>query len=269
MTPNFLGIGTQRAATTWLHNCLAAHPDIYVPNEKELNFFNRNYAEGLMYYERYFDQAVGASAIGEITPMYLYCKPCPSRIHECLGALKMIVILRNPIDRAFSAYERFVKAESGLTFEKAIKDKPGLLRMGLYDIYLRRYFSIFDSKDFLVLLYDDIVRDGMQVMKQVYGFLGVGCEFSRSHPVNTPVNSALAASYSRYLEKFGLHRIVPYIKGTPLDRVLRRLMVSKGKALKVREIDPELKVYLNAYFRGSVAVLQELIDRDLSCWGIL
>ena len=82
--PTFLGIGAMRAGTTWLHDLLASHPDVFVPaRRKEVNFFSFYYERGLSWYERFFppeSEAQNYRAIGEISPIYLYCDPCPERI---------------------------------------------------------------------------------------------------------------------------------------------------------------------------------------------
>jgi len=110
--PTFLFIGAEKAGTTWFYARLKEHPDIFVPETKELHFFNKYNSNlekmdrfeklGLNYYQRFFQRYAGEKAIGEVCPMYL-CDPCaPVRIRQTLPQVKLIACLRNPADRAYS-----------------------------------------------------------------------------------------------------------------------------------------------------------------------
>ena len=99
MLPNFLGIGVQRAATTWLHNCLDEHPQVFVPKDKELHFFSSQFDRGLAWYESCFAAANGQMAVGEITPTYLHEAPI-ERIAATLPAARLFLVLREPVARA-------------------------------------------------------------------------------------------------------------------------------------------------------------------------
>ena len=175
--PSFLGLGTQRAATTWVHNCLKEHPQVFMPDIKELAFFDLNYDKGQAYYESFFKGATGNEVIGEITPDYIFCEACPERISRHLPNVKVFVILRNPIDRAFSAYKFFGHKHPGLSFEQAIENEPSILAKGLYYEQLQRYFLYFDQKSFLVLFYEDLMENNLRVIQEIYRVIGVDSSF--------------------------------------------------------------------------------------------
>src|SRR4051812_32958483 len=103
--PTFLGIGVPRAGTTWLHELLSSHPEVYVPvRRKELSFFNLYYDRGTRWYQKFFPSEAEADryrALGEITPYYFYGPECPERIAR-LGVGKLLLILRHPVERAWS-----------------------------------------------------------------------------------------------------------------------------------------------------------------------
>ena len=105
MLPNFLICGASKSGTTTLQEVLCTHPDIFMPKKKrangrEIHFFNndKNFAKGIEWYEKQFEGWNGEKAIGEKTPSYL-CTPCvPERIHRFLPDVKLIFILRHPVD---------------------------------------------------------------------------------------------------------------------------------------------------------------------------
>src|SRR5690606_34294189 len=106
--PNFLVIGAQRAGTTLLHRILEAHPEVYVPyRRKEVHFFDLYFDRTTQWYENFFppsEPAAKYKAIGEVTPDYMFDQAAPFRIKKILPDCRFIVSLRNPVERAYSAY---------------------------------------------------------------------------------------------------------------------------------------------------------------------
>src|SRR4051812_23905676 len=111
--PNFLVIGVEKGGTTWLHAQLKKHPQIFLPDTKEIHFFNkyssnlieRDYFKlGIGWYLDFFKPYNGQRAIGEVTPMYICDSEAPLRIQKTLLSVRLIAILRNPVDRAYSHY---------------------------------------------------------------------------------------------------------------------------------------------------------------------
>jgi len=125
--PNFLCAGAAKCGTTSLHAILAEHPQIFLPQRKEIHFFenNGNYSKGLDWYSKYFKNANEKKVIGEITADYMFFDYVPERIIEALGKnIKIIFMLRNPVDRSYSEYlfnvrRGFFKG----TFEEAIQNE--------------------------------------------------------------------------------------------------------------------------------------------------
>lgn len=103
---DFLGIGAQRAATTWLHKCLKRHPQIRLPtSKKEVHFFNREYERGLDWYYSQFGRRESNQIVGEITPNYLNVEEAAERIQCHFPETKLFCILRDPLHRAHSSFE--------------------------------------------------------------------------------------------------------------------------------------------------------------------
>ncbi len=180
--PNFLCIGTQKGGTSFLFNLLNQHPQIFIPNIKEIHFFDvdDNYKKGPDWYQYFFRQAKGYKAIGSITPSYMFFEYVPKRIKHTLGSnINFLVILRNPVDRAYSHYwMSFKRGYERLPFEQAIlmehkrikmgyfeKNNFSYVTRGFYYEQLIRYFDIFPKENFLILIFDDFIKNPLYYLK--------------------------------------------------------------------------------------------------------
>lgn len=161
--PTFVGFGVARGGTTWLHTLLSGHRNVYMPTRrKEVRFFDRNYDRGLDWYETFFCPSADAARYeaGEISPQYFYCEECPERIAAAIPAAKLLVILRHPVDRAYSHYGFVVQRRNFQgSFEEFLAMRPTVLDKGFYSRYLDRYLRSFDRDRILVLVFEQAVRD--------------------------------------------------------------------------------------------------------------
>src|SRR5690606_12967907 len=165
------------------------HPDIYMPPKKELHFFDKHYARGIEHYEACFAGWNGEAAVGEATPDYLHelytthGEDVAALIARHLPDAKLIVSLRNPVERAYSHFMNLkAKHEHNLelTFEEKLEKVRGeaeIIREGYYAEHLERYYGLFSAESILVLLYDDLVADPKGFLQKIYRFLGVDPEF--------------------------------------------------------------------------------------------
>src|ERR1044071_5198694 len=104
MFPNFIIIGSTKCASSSLHFYLKQHPQILMSNVKETGFFSLQYAKGLDFYQQYFEEAAGEKALGETTPTYCFLPFVAERIKQHFPEIKLILTIRNPVDRAFSSW---------------------------------------------------------------------------------------------------------------------------------------------------------------------
>lgn len=104
LLPQFLCLGAQKAGTTTLHHMLAAHPQVFLPPTKEVQFFSLHYQRGLAWYAAQFEAALPNQQLGEITPYYLFHPYAPARINAVLPEVRCIVLLRDPVERCISHY---------------------------------------------------------------------------------------------------------------------------------------------------------------------
>lgn len=175
--PTFLGIGTQKAGTTWLFDMVAQHPDVTSGNRKELHYFNipRRYANGQAWYEGQFTRNPQGRAVGECTPAYLWTVGDASaledethmpgvadRVAEAYGPgtghdIRLVVSLRHPVDRALSAMNEIVKKgpryglRPGLSIKEAVRRRPSIIEKGRYAANLTEWFKHFPREAFLIL----------------------------------------------------------------------------------------------------------------------
>jgi len=263
--PNFLCIGVQRSATTWLFNCLREHPEVFVPEVKDVEFFPKDYEKGLSYYTSFFSEATGYKAVGEISPDCLANENCAERIARHLPDAKLIVILRNPIDRAYSAYLKFIRPQTGLSFESAIDRHYGLLEYGLYHEQLMRFFKFFRREQFLILLYEDLSRNNEGALKIVFSYLEVDDKFESSW-IGLTSNISVFQGLSELIERCHMIWAFNLIKMTPLDRIRRGIHQRKRSDLKKHKVSKETRKGLIEYFKGPNKSLEKLIRIDLSLW---
>lgn len=173
--PNFLYIGPDKAGSSWLHEALLHHPNIFLSEAKDLYFFDRYYDRGLSWYASQFRNARPThTVIGEVCPDYLASPVAPARIEECLGDVRLMVTLREPVSRAFSSYLYMRKHGLGpATFREALETFPDLLEHGRYATQLRRYSRYHEKGLVHISLFDDLQSDPQAFLDGVVKFLGL------------------------------------------------------------------------------------------------
>lgn len=204
--PTFLVLGAQKAGTTWITDMLRQHPKICMPEQKELHFFNKQdrYERGIDWYESHFRECGDAPVRGEATPNYLWTSDDPEEIQEsgrvsnipkavydAYPDLQFVVSLRDPVDRAVSAYRTLVRGGyiSPWTDVLEAVEHYGILSMGDYQKHIERWMEYFPRSNFLFLVFEeDIKRNREEAIKQMYRFLDVSPAFIpddidvRKHP---------------------------------------------------------------------------------------
>jgi Sulfotransferase domain len=249
MLPNFLIIGAARSGTTTLYNHLKDHPDVYLPANKrpEPHFFLKatEYAQGLAYYEqRFFSAWRNQRAIGEASTSYLFGTDVPKRIRGSLRDVKLVCILRDPVERAFSSYWHTIKSGlETLSFDEAIlreaERKDGMTgtamgeiapfayaERGFYHRQLSGWLSEFPRSQMKIVIFDDFVADPNKVLREIAGFIEVS-------PDDLPKRAVEVEN-----------RSVP--DETRMLSATRRRLLDE--------------------FREDVVALGQLLDRDLSHW---
>lgn len=265
--PTFLIVGAPRAGTTWIDRNLRQHPEVFLPARKELHFFDReeNYSRGIAYYESFFQKAGDAAAVGEATPDYLHRPVAATRIKEHLGDVKLIVSLRDPVDRVYSRYwnARGKYAENqGLSFEEKLARKPEFILEGYYYDHLCRYLELFGRDRLLCLLFDDLKADGRAFMRSIHRFLGVREDFE---PIGTDAVVNASASKKRNARS----KLLYYVRGVTSRLKLRSLAdrLDEANRAEIPPMNPQTRSrLLREHYLDQIEKLERLIDRDLSAW---
>jgi hypothetical protein len=288
--PNFLLIGAQKCGTTWLAAMLAQHPEIFSPETKELHFFDLadHYARGLAWYEAQFADCAGEQAIGEATPNYLgiSCEvPSDARdyldslgidseamateypnthgniaalVHQALPDARLILLLRNPVDRAISSYFHQVRMRRIAPTRRIVEAcvEYGILSMGFYYTHLERWLRYYPRDRFLVFFYEQDVRQNTpQTLIRAFKHLGVPEEFEpKSQERAFNERSSDPFMFARYYAPMCARwafRIAPALHRLPLPSLA---------------ILPQERRILEEVYAGENERLAQLLDCSLDFW---
>jgi hypothetical protein len=296
--PNFLIIGAAKSGTTSLFAYLGQHPEIFT-NAKEPSFFALNgqrvHFDGpgdnvgfirrsvteRSAYEALFDGVTNEKAYGEASVLYLYDAKTPARIKETIPDARLIAILRNPVERAYSSYLHLRRdgREPLANFAEALAAEPERIaanwehqwhytRLGFYHTQLVGYFALFPANQIAVYTYDELKANPAALMQKVFRFLEVDetfvPDFSVKHNMSgTPKVQAV----NRFLIR--PNKVKDWLRPL-LPRSLRRYLGLKVKQANLntqkQEMPPEARTFLIQLYRDEIVALQTLIDQDLSHW---
>ncbi len=273
MLPHAIGVGPARAATTWLWQCLKDHPDVCWSVDKKTDFFDLYYDRGLAWYEEHFAHCPPGKVVCELTETYLFYDEVPARIRACVPEAKIFTCLRNPVDRALSAYLHLKREGIGdLSFEQAM-DRFGkaLVDDSLYYDHLKPYFELFPRERIHVCFFVRIPENPLGFIQTLYAFLGVD-------PTHVPAMLDQKLNPTRPPRFWLLNRMMR--QGNWLLRDLGLL----GLRARLKESTMVQKLYFGAYaqgppaldiekrarlwdiFRQQVQGLETLLGQDLSFW---
>lgn len=276
MLPNFLGIGAPRAGSTWLHELLESHPDVYVPERrKEVHYFDQNYDRGEAWYERMFpseEDGTSFVAVGEITPHYLYGPETIERIIDMPSVQRLLVILRNPVDRAFSHYRWRIRMDGFRgSFSDFLVQYPEAIEWGQYAQPLQRYFDQFGRENMLVLISEEAFEDVAATRRTTAEFLSVDVarfptgigekRINLSDLPRFPTLFRAARAVGNRLRDYELDWITNLAKQSGLKRALGTSNKS-GPTLDLRD-----RAELHTIFSDDIAELENVLRRRINLWS--
>ncbi|MFQ5616852.1 MAG: sulfotransferase, partial [Anaerolineales bacterium] len=281
---DFLVIGAEKCGTTWLADMLRQHPEVFIPPEKELFYFNRqffespelenfNHAKPLSWYFAFFKNAAPEQVKGEVCVAYIWDEAAPQKIQAFNPGIKIIAILRDPVERAFSQYLYYIQRGvlGDVSFEQAIEMRPDLLSRSLYAGQLQRYYERFPPENIRVTFFDDLKADNRAFLQTIEAFLGIS-EFippdidSRANVTGTPRYQWLNRAMSRvryWVRKYDPPFLLDFLRFTGLAQFSEVLRLKNTRPAEGRPvIDPETEARLRAYFREDMEKLEKLTGRD-------
>lgn len=290
--PNFVLIGAQKAASTYLMQVLEEHPEIFI-FPRELPYF-----EDPDYGERTFEKfcerfvaAEGKKAVGLKRPNYLAKPECPERIYRHLPAAKLIAVYRNPIERSVSAYFHYMRGgripvrplNRGMAdildghYEGAYPASADIIEYGLYSKHLRRYLRFFPSESILSVIFDDIVRTPATVIRSIYRFLDVAEDFQPRAEGKQPMATIRSLARLRMINvirgitKYDSEdRTRVYRRNSVFAKAVRLAYLAFDKAIVAKlfpdpriTLDPLLRDRLVEIYTDDVRQLEKLLDKKL------
>ena len=218
--PDFLGLGVQKGGTTTLHRLLERHPSVFLPPVKEVHYFSLHCGEGEAWYRNQFASAASEQRCGEITPYYLFHPEVPQRVHSLLPKARLIVLLRDPVERALSQYFHSrrlgfepLPLEQALAVEsERLQSAPAVLRAAdgthkshqehsylsrsRYELQLPAWEALYPAAQLLVLRSEDLFSRPAEIWMRVLEFLGLpGCPLpDLASPANAGQGESSAVS---------------------------------------------------------------------------
>jgi len=296
--PNFLIVGAAKCGTSSLHKYLDQHPDIFMSKVKEPRFISSQvsqfplngpgdhkveawYVKNYDDYVKLFEGAEQYPVVGESSAdtLYFYKKTIPV-IKQYLGDPKIIIMLRNPVKRAFSAYQHLVRdLREDLSFEDGLKEEPNRIANNWELIYHYRTASLYyDSvKAFIdnfssvkIILTEEQEKRPQQVLRDIFRYLDVDPNVD----INTEIRYNMSGKpKSQWLHQFFFEGNVARKIAQPIVRTLFSHETRMRIAQKIQEknltrltINPETKKELQKYFTDDIEKLEKLLNRDLSHW---
>lgn len=294
--PNFMIVGAAKAGTTSLYAYLRQHPQIYLPRIKEPNFFaygetafdlqgpgaeiiRRNAIMTLAQYAQLFAGVTNETAIGEASVTNLWPRAC-ERIQQYVPGAKLIVLLRQPAERAYSHFlhHRRLGLEPQANFAAALADEPSRIRqrwplsfcyryMSHYAADIQNYLNHFPHEQLRIYLYEEFVAQPRQLLQEIFTFLGVDATFVPN--VSVHYNVARLPRSSRLMTflrqphqlKAWLRPFLPIALRHRLLHIIHRYNWKKPSPLA-----PTLWEEVTRSFQDEIAQLQHVLARDLSHW---
>jgi len=284
IAPDFFIIGVQKSGTTWLWEMLEQHPGTSLPAEKEIHYFGSTelFAKGDDWYYSYFSGLDPDKATGEASTSYFYDRipywynksdqiefdeslpPLPESIDRKFPDAKFIVILRDPVRRAISAYSHWMKQGNlsptlGLKRIATEMPKMRIIEFGLYAKYLDAWMKQIPADRFRVILFEEqIMKNWNQTLYDTYDYLGLEPNFKPVHPENP---SHKSWGWNRIVFNYYAGKLFRNIHNSTISKLIGRVDFLSNNAIHREDIE-----YLRSCYLPEKEKIASLLGRDLSCW---
>lgn len=278
--PDFIIIGAMKAGTSAISAFLQQHPQVYLPDTGEVCVFHRDhlYARGLAFYAEFFRDAPEGRLIGEKSPSYIFTPSVPERIAGWLPDVKLLAILRNPVDQALSLHRMLVaKGSERRPFGEAIRTVPDYVEQSRYHAHLSRYLAHFPPEQLKVLWYEDLRTEPEAFCRGVLQYLGADDTILPPLGNNNWTGEARNPAVTRGLH--AVYRLRNALRNGPLGRLVDHPALDR-RARKLRNrisrwnrrpapaptVAPEDRAYIIERLADDIERLARHFNRDLSAW---
>jgi hypothetical protein len=268
---DFVCVGPQRTGTSWLDKLLRYHPQLCLPkNVKETMFFDRDHDKEINYYLDYFSDRTSDQKCGEIGPTYFDEVLIPNRIQELNPNCKIIINLRDPVNRALSSYHHHLgKGRVKGTFTDAIAQIPQIIDAGRYGTHATRWLNTFGTEQVTFILLEDVETRPERVLSELYQFLDVPAiampdlgkqRIGAATAPKFPMLAKFAAQSATWLRSHRFHQVAEFGKALGLTKVYR------GGEPSLPSLTASERSRLIEQYEADIVFLEQLLGRDLSAW---
>ena len=282
---DFVYVGAPRCGSTWLAAVLESHPEVWIPHNKEIHFFNDRlvypfeykYPRGFEYYKSYFNKAPKNILLGELSPFYYYDPNAAVRISRAFPNAKIIAFIRQPAEMLYSLYMLLRSREPReQTFERELEKHPQLIDLGFYHRNLLPYFDMFPAENIFVAEYGRFFQDESSSLQQLLAFLGVDPTFNpsqlgkRINQARTDKPSGLGILRGKMIRLLNTKPLIP-IKDL-LHKMRMNRMDYSGIVKTTQEgqvhksISDSTRRDLMAQFEPDIARLETMLGIKLDGW---
>lgn len=271
MLPNFLIIGAAKAGSTALAAYLGSHPDVFVASEKEVHFFDDHFDRGVDWYASRFGAVREERAVGDATPTYMYTDEALGRMADLLPDAKLIAILRNPVDRAYSHYWWMRALDERRPFDDAVHDEilgreqpdpEKYVAAGRYVERLERVCRYYPRSSLHVVILEELRESPHARFAEVCRFLGVDDQVVPADlgAVHNPAYRLRSPALRTWMLRLHAWRRLPFDIASRIDKMNR-------VAFRPPPMDPQIRGELEGYYEKHNAALAAWLERDLSVWS--
>ena len=259
----FLVAGCERCGTTWIDAALRSHADVFLPAEKQSYFFDRNHEQGADWYLERFADAGSARAVGEVATGYCLPDAVP-RMAALLPHVRLIMSMRNPIDRAYSNYMSRREQMGWSSMDDAIERSPEMLERGHYAEQIEAILAHYDRSQLALVFFDDLESDDRGFLRGILEHIGVDADVD-SPMIGQAKNSAMFPRVRRVMHRAGLKPLLVATSRSSLGDSIRRVR-RRMKLPAYAPLDPGVRERLHEHFRPWNERLEKLAGRDLGHW---
>ncbi|HBK92832.1 MAG TPA: sulfotransferase [Parvularcula sp.] len=267
--PHFIIIGAVKGATTWSARALARHPSVFIPGP-EPHYFSSEYANGPAWYLDLFAGADETAVIGEKSADYLAHPEAAARMAEFVPDARLIVQLRNPVERAYSDYcmlyrRGTVRDRPAAYFspKRAGAERERFLTGGLYADHLRRFYDRFSREQMLVLLVDEITASPTPAFNRILSHIGLPAEATEvaTERENDSTAPLLPLGLRSALKPF--KNAVRPLRGNKIFESVRGVF---AREVAYPPLDHQTRMFLADFYSRDIALLERTISRNLDAW---
>ena len=276
--PDFIGIGTRRSASSWLHTLMNNHPGIYKPTNG-LHYFSEQKVNKEYYYN-FFNQNKDESKINiEYSVSYSYpeyCSKCAEKIFNELPSVNLFTVLRNPYERAFSDFlrsKRMIEIPSDIQFNEVIKSYPDFLNRSKYQTILKPFIDLFGIKRLKIFIYEDLVSNPIYFAESFANYLGLQIPFQKEYILSSETKGKdlkypILNSFYKKNKKNFVRFLKFFIKESNFNSFRKKFNKYNENINDYFYKNPDKVDYsfLKNYFNEDITYVENLLNRNLNIW---